>query len=129
MHFKIFHGSNNMKTFKDFTVNMLKKVRNKATVYLDNLSVHHSKVITELFGERVDCRFLPPYSCALNPIERLWHLVKKQWRERIIGCDHMSDKEAIDLLTELMIKHKEIAKSVAHSHEQTLIKSLQGQFV
>ncbi|MFN9908027.1 MAG: hypothetical protein ACK56F_18165 [bacterium] len=25
----------------------------------------------------MDCRFLPPYSCALNPIERLWHLVKK----------------------------------------------------
>lgn len=77
VHFKIFHGSNNSSTFKDFTKNLLRKVRNRATVYMDNLSVHHSKSITELFGERVDVRFLPPYSCVLNPIERLWSVVKK----------------------------------------------------
>jgi transposase len=56
---------------------MLRKIRNRATVYMDNLSVHHSKVITDLFSERVDARFLPPYSCVLNPIERLWSQIKK----------------------------------------------------
>ena len=77
VHFKIFHGSNDKSTFKDFTIGLLKKVRNKATVYLDNLSIHHARDISDLFSERVECRFLPPYSCALNPIERLWNLVKK----------------------------------------------------
>ena len=43
VHFKIFHGSNNSSTFKDFTKNLLRKIHNRATVYMDNLTVHHSK--------------------------------------------------------------------------------------
>ncbi len=29
--------------------------------------------------------FLPPYSCNLNPIERLWNILKQRWRKVVIG--------------------------------------------
>jgi transposase len=95
----MFHGSNNQKTFGEFAKQLLKKVSGRATVYLDNLTVHHSNVITDLFSERVDLRYLPPYSCVLNPIERLWNLIKQQWRKKMVGSKGMKDEEAIETLT------------------------------
>ena len=76
VHFKIFHGSNNTDTFKEFTRDMLKKIHGQATVFMDNLTAHHTLVVKDMFTERVEQRFIPAYSCAMNPIERLWHLVK-----------------------------------------------------
>ena len=29
--------------------------------------------------------FLPPYSCNLNPIERLWNIMKQRWRKVVIS--------------------------------------------
>ena len=49
-------------------------------VVLDNLAVHHSKILKEYYDESFKEQFLPPYSCALNPIERLWSVVKNKWR-------------------------------------------------
>lgn len=43
---------------------------------MDNLKVHTATNVKKLFNERVEQRFLPEYSCALNPIERLWNLCK-----------------------------------------------------
>jgi hypothetical protein len=43
VHYKIFHGTNNSATFKDFIQNLMRKVLSRATVYLDNLAVHHSR--------------------------------------------------------------------------------------
>jgi transposase len=49
---------------------------------MDNLSVHHSKIVKEEFDNRwFMFQFLPPQSCELNPIERVWNLIKGQWRK------------------------------------------------
>lgn len=51
---------------------------------MDNLTVHHSKVVMRHFDEDFQAFFLPPYSSAMNPIERLWNIVKQQWRNLLI---------------------------------------------
>ncbi|MHB1811680.1 MAG: transposase [Thermoplasmataceae archaeon] len=45
---------------------------------LDNAMYHHAGIITDYaFLIGVDLLFLPSYSPKLNPIERVWKLVKK----------------------------------------------------
>jgi transposase len=47
---------------------------------MDNLSVHHSNLISKEFNMRFISKFLPTYSCELNPIEKVWNLLKMKWR-------------------------------------------------
>lgn len=58
---------------------------------MDNLSIHKAKCIQELYDEDFKCMFLPPYSCVLNPIERVWSLVKREWRKRVFDNDTRKD--------------------------------------
>lgn len=45
---------------------------------LDNALYHHASIFTDFgFLIGIDLLFLPPYSPELNPIERVWKLVKK----------------------------------------------------
>ena len=46
-------------------------------ILLDNGSCHTAKSL--VIPDNVVCRFLPPYSPELNPIERLWQEVTAQW--------------------------------------------------
>ena len=48
---------------------------------LDNLKVHKSKKLDEIYDPDFKEILLPPYSSALIPIERLWSLVKQQWQK------------------------------------------------
>ena len=66
------------------TVALLREVerrapkRAKIVVFCDNARYYRSSVVREYLGKsRVELRFLPPYSPNLNPIERLWRLMKK----------------------------------------------------
>jgi transposase len=47
-----------------------------AIIICDNASWHRNKSID--WG-RFEALFLPPYSPDLNPIERLWLLIKAEW--------------------------------------------------
>jgi transposase len=49
-------------------------------VVMDNLKVHHSKILKPHFDERhFMAKCLPPQSCALNPIEQVWNIIKCEW--------------------------------------------------
>lgn len=48
-------------------------------VVLDNLRIHHSKKLNEIYHKDFKEYFLPTYSSELNPIERLWSIVKRKW--------------------------------------------------
>lgn len=84
IHYKIINGSNDSATFSDFVYELVRKIRGDACVYMDNYSVHRSKSVTGHFNDRIVQFFLPPYSCALNPIEKLWKVVKEKWRKRML---------------------------------------------
>jgi transposase len=64
-------------------VYVLKLLSGGKTLIMDNLPVHHAKIVREFLGEHnVPHLFLPPYSPELNPIEeafsKIKHFVRKQ---------------------------------------------------
>ena len=62
---------------------------------MDNYMVHQTQRVKDLFTDRVEQRFLPPYSCALNPIERLWSVVKNEWRKQnLLNVEGVSEDDA-----------------------------------
>lgn len=82
---------------------------------MDNLSVHKAKAVTDLFEENFRQQFLPPYSCALNPIERLWSVIKHYWTKGMHNFteDHLKLKEdlhrvAIERLETIIGKQQKI---------------------
>jgi transposase len=73
----------NGETFMDFMkyLRMITARSKKRNVFLlDNARYHHWKEIkvwTDSIDEKFSLIFLPPYSPELNPIERVWKLVRR----------------------------------------------------
>jgi transposase len=72
-----------VSTFSPFIEDLKSKCAgSKTIVVLDNLRVHHSKQLHEFLDEKTfSFQFLPPQSCELNPIEKVWSLLKNQYRK------------------------------------------------
>ena len=52
---------------------------NRIHIILDNGSAHRNKKVEEyLKNSRIELHYLPPYSPNLNPIERLWKILREQ---------------------------------------------------
>jgi len=71
----------NAETFLKFLKRLMKRRRNnrKLVVILDNARWHHARLLRPwLYQNRkkIELFFLPPYSPHLNPIERVWKLVR-----------------------------------------------------
>jgi len=76
----VFNGSTDTEWFIKWTKEMLLPCLKKGqTVVMDNASFHKSPKIRELI-ESVGCEllYLPPYSPDLNPIEKVWAILKKR---------------------------------------------------
>lgn len=130
VHFKIINGSNNSDTFKQFVDGLMRKIRGEAVVYMDNLSAHYSNLVKDSFNSRVHQRFLPSYTCTLNPIEKLWFLVKEKWRRAMVEHpEYLDDIECMDILKGLLLAESEKCKKLATCHVKFLIKSINGEFV
>ena len=83
IHTEAFAGSNTVDTFLPFIMRLKEKCKERATiVVMDNLSVHHSKALKFQFDNHAFmAKYLPPQSCALNPIEQVWNVVKCEWKK------------------------------------------------
>ena len=56
-------------------------------VFLDNARYHHAKIVREWLaqpGRRIKLHFIPPYCPHLNPIERLWGVMRQ------VACAEMA---------------------------------------
>lgn len=65
-------------------------------IILDNAKYHHAIAIQsflEIHRDTLSLEFLPPYSPELNPIERIWKLIRKL-------CTHNHYFETLDELTQ-----------------------------
>jgi hypothetical protein len=76
IHYSLISGSNNSEIFTVFMQDLFRKVPKGGVYVMDNLQIHRSKLVMGLFDKKQEQFFLPPYSCALNPIERLWSVIK-----------------------------------------------------
>ena len=81
IHYEVFAGSNTADTFITFLVNLKLRCRQPAVVVQDNLSVHKASKVMQLYGQGFRHMFLPTYSSVLNPIEKVWNIVKQEWRQ------------------------------------------------
>jgi transposase len=59
------------------------KCPSRTVVVLDNLKVHKAKVLENVYDANFKEMLLPPYSCELNPIERLWSVLKRKWAQNL----------------------------------------------
>jgi transposase len=80
VHFEVFVENNNSNLFINFMQAVKSKCQGRrVVVVLDNLKIHHSKKLNEIYTNEFKESFLPTYSSELNPIERLWSIVKRKW--------------------------------------------------
>jgi putative transposase len=104
----------NTKTFFRFLLTCMHSAAGKKIyLVLDNVRFHHAKrlkPLLERYKDRIEPVFLPPYSPDLNPIERVWWLMRKRithnrWvksmDERIaefeLWCREISKQQIIDV--------------------------------
>ncbi|GGR07591.1 putative transposase [Deinococcus ruber] len=63
-----------------FLTHLLRHVKGKVTVLLDNASIHKTKALSAFVADetRLAVVYLPSYSPELNPVELVWAYVKQQ---------------------------------------------------
>ena len=74
VRFMIYEGSMNAERFIQFIKKLIKGTKKKIFLVLDNLRVHHAKVVKKWlkdYKHRIALFFLPAYSPELNPDEYL----------------------------------------------------------
>ena len=104
---------------------------------MDNLSVHHSKIVKDEFDDKwFVCQFLPPQSCELNPIDRVWNLIKSQWRKnsyRILDISRKKEDQlvaTVDAINEIASNlYKDLMLKIARCNYKAMTKTLQGYIV
>jgi transposase len=72
MRWMVFKGALNVRLFRRFLERLIKNAKRKVFLILDNLPVHHAKVLQPWLAMRADhieLFFLPSYSPELNPVE------------------------------------------------------------
>ena len=68
----------------------------EAVVFLDQHQVHQSPVFRDYCRELgLEVILMPKFSCRLNPVERVWAMVKQIWAKRL-SCTH-HPLRAVDL--------------------------------
>lgn len=77
-------GSNNANIFANlFYALRAKCSERKTVVVLDNLTFSKASKVSAIYTTDLKEMFLPPYSCTINQIERLWGLFKTEWRNTV----------------------------------------------
>jgi len=92
----------NADTFGRFMKKLLKhkRPRKKAIIVVDNARWHHASVLRDWLHTNknaVQLMFLPPYSPELNPIERVWKLLRRL-------CTHNQHFEELTDLIDVVSK-------------------------
>jgi len=120
--FMIYKGGLKIDTFLVFLKRLIKDVKNKVFLIVDNLKVHHAIKVHEWLEEnrtRIEVFFLPPYTPEHNPDEYLNHDVKTSLGNKKAPRDQ---KELMGNLNSYMRSLQRKAKKVRKFFEHTLVK-------
>ncbi len=71
------------------------------TIFLDNLRVHHSKIVQKMFADlKIECIFNVPYTPENNPIEYFFSTLKCRYKkmrlEQMIQRKQKSSRKIIE---------------------------------
>ena len=79
VRFMVFKETMNQQKLIDFMRRMITDISEKVFLILDNLKVHHGKIVKrwlDVNKDRIEVYYLPPYSPELNPDEYLNNALK-----------------------------------------------------
>ena len=79
VRYMLYEGSMDQRCLITFLRNMLRSSKQKIFLILDNLKVHHGKIVAEWLSkhqDKMELFFLPPYAPESNPDEYLNHALK-----------------------------------------------------
>lgn len=75
--YRLVSGGVNGDVFSDF----LRSIPDRKEIILDNASIHKTQIVKDVCKEKgLRCRFIPPYSPWLNPIEFVFSATKAKYR-------------------------------------------------
>lgn len=80
VRFKVYEETMNQRLFIDFMACLVRDSKRKVFFIVDNLRVHHGKVVAawlEKHKHEIELFFLPPYAPESNPDEYLNHALKQ----------------------------------------------------
>jgi transposase len=91
--FRIVEGTINAERFVEFLAALVEDAPRKVILVVDNLRVHHAKVVSDWLADqqdRIELAFLPPYNPEANPDEYLNHDFKTALRLGPVSVDRVS---------------------------------------
>ena len=123
VYFEVFVESNNSNLFLNFMQALKNKCEGRrVVVVLDNLRIYHSKKLNEVYDNDFKELFLPTYSSELNPIERLWSIVKRKWTQNLhLFVDEMS----LALTKKVKKKQELLTRSTIERLRETISKYIE----
>ena len=80
VRFMVYEQKMNQQLFIDFMRRLIRESNRKIFFIVDNLRVHHGKIVTawlEKYKDEIEVFFLPPYAPEYNPDEYLNHALKQ----------------------------------------------------
>jgi transposase len=80
LRFMIYDGAMNQNLLLGFMKRLVKDAERKVFLILDNLKVHHGKLVAAWLKknkDKIEVFYIPPYSPEINPDEYLNHVLKK----------------------------------------------------
>jgi transposase len=104
VRFQLHDGAINTERFIEFLQGLIDDAQHKVFLIVDNLRVHHAKLVKQWVKERedrIELHYLPPYSPEANPDEWLNRDLKTELRLRPAALDKTSLKK---LAEDFMVK-------------------------
>jgi transposase len=96
----------NTETFQTFLDEFSKQnPKELKVIVLDNGAFHKGKAL--IIPENIVLLFLPPYSPELNPAEKMWQTIKRDFTNKLFNSlDDLSDflTESTNKLSNIMVK-------------------------
>ena len=80
LRFMVYEENMNQRLFIDFMRRLVRESKRKVFFIVDNLRVHHGKLVAQWLEEHkseIELFFLPPYAPEYNPTEYLNHALKQ----------------------------------------------------
>ena len=118
VRFMVYNDTMNAQTFIKFLERLVRDAGQKIFLVLDNLRVHHSKIVKKWISEHqdsIELFFLPAYSPELNPDEYLNCDLKAGVHSGPLARSKKDlKKKAISLLRMLQKKPQRVAKYFNH---------------
>lgn len=100
LDYTIVKGSLKTNKFSNFIKKINKNTNNKYTLFMDNATIHKSKVVNQCIKDNnIKVIYNVPYHSEYNPIEYIFSLLRKDLQQK----DNTTESKIIKIINEFKI--------------------------